>query len=53
MIIFSSVVDEAWMDKDDTHQANELRTLIIQGEMEVAVPFVLAEQSRDLLLNNG
>ena len=53
MIIFGSVVDEDWLGKDDIQNGKGVRTLIIQGEKDKAVPFEFAEAARDLLINNG
>ncbi|WP_242156961.1 alpha/beta hydrolase [Aestuariivivens sediminis] len=53
MIIFASVVDEDWLGKDDIQDGKGVRTLIIQGEKDRAVPFEYAEAARDLLINNG
>ncbi|TRZ41827.1 alpha/beta hydrolase [Robertkochia solimangrovi] len=53
MIIFSSVVDTDWLGNDDIREGNRVRTLIIQGEQDTLVPIALAENGRDLLLENG
>ncbi len=53
MIIFGSVVDEDWLGTDDIQDGKGVRTLIIQGEKDTAVPFKYAEAARDLLINNG
>jgi len=53
MIIFSSVVDEDWLGFDDIKDGKEVRTLIIQGESDKAVPIKFAEAGRDLLIKNG
>ncbi len=53
MIIFSSVVDEDWLGDDNIKDGKGVRTLIIQGEQDKVVPIELAENGRDLLLENG
>lgn len=53
MIIFSSVVDEDWLGRDDIKDGKEVRTLIIQGKSDKAVPINFAENGRDLLIKNG
>ena len=53
MVIFGSVVDEDWLGNDDIKDGKEVRTLIIQGESDKAVPINLAENGRDLLIKNG
>ena len=53
MIIFSSVVDEDWLGTDDIQDGKGVRTLIIQGEKDTAVPIKYAEAARDLLIDNG
>jgi phospholipase/carboxylesterase len=53
MIIFSSVVDKDWLGNDNIKDGNDVRTLIIQGEQDQLVPIALAENGRDLLLENG
>ncbi|UKM65090.1 alpha/beta hydrolase [Flavobacteriaceae bacterium GSB9] len=53
MIIFGSVVDKDWLGSDNIRDANGVRTLIIQGKKDKAVPPELAEAARDLLSNNG
>ena len=53
MIILSSVVDEDWLGNDDIKDGKAVRTLIIQGETDQAVPIKFAENGRDLLIKNG
>ncbi|MFH4968389.1 alpha/beta hydrolase [Gaetbulibacter sp. M240] len=53
MIIFSSVVDEDWLGTDAIEDGKGVRTLIIQGEKDTAVPIKYAEAARDLLIDNG
>lgn len=53
MIIFSSVIDEDWLGNDNIEDGNDVRTLIIQGEQDKLVPIELAENGRDLLIENG
>lgn len=53
MIIFSSVVDEDWLGNDNIEDGKDVRTLIIQGEQDKLVPIELAENGRDLLIENG
>lgn len=53
MIIFSSVVDEDWLGNDNIKDGKGVRTLIIQGEQDQLVPIALAENGRDLLIENG
>ena len=53
MIIFSSVVDKDWLGNDNIEDGKGIRTLIIQGEQDKAVPIELAENGRDLLIKNG
>ncbi|MBD0831592.1 alpha/beta hydrolase [Aestuariibaculum sediminum] len=53
MIIFASVVDEDWLGNDDIKDGNGVRTLIIQGKKDRAVPYKFAEAARDLLIKNG
>ncbi len=53
MIIFGSVVDEDWLGNDNIKDGKEVRTLIIQGKEDKAVPIKFAEAGRDLLIENG
>ena len=53
MIIFGSVVDEDWLGNDNIQDGKGVRTLIIQGEKDKAVPVNFAEAGRDLLIKNG
>ena len=52
MIIFGSVVDKDWTGTDNIKMGNGVRTLVIQGINDEAVPLKFAEQSRDLLIDN-
>lgn len=53
IIIFGSVVDEDWMGDDDITEAKGLRTLVLQGDKDTAVPPPYAEASRDIMIRNG
>lgn len=52
MIILSSVVDKDWTGTDNIRAGNGVRTLVLQGIDDKAVPLKFAEQSRDLLIEN-
>lgn len=53
MIIFGSVVMEDWLGNDDIEDGKTVRSLIIHGNKDEAVPIKYAEDSRDLLLEHG
>ena len=53
IIIYGSVVDEDWMGDDDISKAKDVRTLILQGDQDKAVPPPYAEASRDIMIRNG
>jgi phospholipase/carboxylesterase len=53
MIKFGSVVDEDWLGHDLIEDGKLVRTLIIHGNKDKAVPIKYAEDNRDLLLKHG
>jgi len=53
MIIFGSVVMEDWLGNDNIEDGKTVRSLIIHGTKDEAVPIKYAEDNRDLLLEHG
>ena len=53
MIIFGSVVNEDWLGNDTIEDGKTVRSLIIHGNKDEAVPIKYAEDNRDLLVEHG
>jgi phospholipase/carboxylesterase len=53
MIIFSSVVKEDWLGNDTIENGKTVRSLIIHGNKDEAVPIKYAEDNLNLLLEHG
>lgn len=53
MIIFGSVVNVDWLGNDNIEDGKTVRTLIIHGNKDEAVPITYAEDNRDLLIEHG